>query len=239
MSTDSSDEEVSVMVHEFRGLRVEIGPRVQNEWRKVPVVEILRLQKSVLAAWEKHNQRFVFKPIKKVIEERQREEARLRAEWGLDLPFKDAIIQHMVSERELIELQDAYYNRNPRALRKIASRMGGKEAADKRERERFHGLDIILVREWLNEDGLCLAWFSIGALEMLLSEGRALEGQKIGRGCWPTGAAPWVGIDEAGDRSHQTREYRRLHGKNRLNKARTRLLCIVRKFASGRRCAGI
>ena len=82
VSTDSPDEEVPVMVREFRGLRVEIGPRVQNEWRKVPIAEILRLLESVLAAWEKHEQRFVYKPISKVIEERQREEARLRLIGG-------------------------------------------------------------------------------------------------------------------------------------------------------------
>ena len=126
MSTDSSDEEVPVMVREFRGLRVEIGPRVQNEWRKVPIAEILRLRESVLAAWEKHQQRFVYGPISKAIEERQREEARLRAEWGPDWLFKDAVIQHMVNEREQIELQDAYDNRDLRALRKIASRWSGK-----------------------------------------------------------------------------------------------------------------
>ena len=75
MSTERPDEEVPVMVREFRGLRVEIGPRVQTEWRKVPIAEILRLQESVLAAWKNHDQRFFYEPISKVIEERQRETA--------------------------------------------------------------------------------------------------------------------------------------------------------------------
>ena len=170
------------MVREFRGLRVEIGPRVQNEWRKVPIAEILRLRESVLAAWEKHKQRFLYKPISKVIEERQREEARLRAEMGPHW-LNDPLIQHMVYERERIELQDAYDNRDPRALRKIASRMERqKKAADKRERERFHGLDITLVYEWLNEDDLCLAWFSAGALEKLLRKAGLWEAKKTVEG---------------------------------------------------------
>ena len=37
--------------------------------------------------------------------------------------FKDAVIQQMVNEREQIELLDAYYNRDRRALRKIAWRV--------------------------------------------------------------------------------------------------------------------
>jgi hypothetical protein len=73
MSTERSDEEVPVMVCDFHGLRVEIGPRVQNEWRKVPALEIQRLRESVLAGWEKHKQHFVYGPISKVIEERMRE----------------------------------------------------------------------------------------------------------------------------------------------------------------------
>ena len=178
VSTDNSDEKVPVMVREIRGLRVEIGTRAQNEWRKVPSAEILRLRESVLAAWEKHKQRFFYKPISKVIEERQREEARLRAEMEPHW-LNDTLIQHMVYERERIELQDTYNNRNPRALRKIASRMERqKRATDKRERERFHGLDITLVYEWLNEDGLCLAWFSIGALEKLLTKAGLWEPEK-------------------------------------------------------------
>ncbi len=170
-----------VKVREFRGLRIEIGQRVQNEWRKVPVVEILRLQESVLAAWEKHEQRFVYKPISKVIEESLREEARLRAELKGPHCLNDALIRHRVNNRERIELLAAYEKRNPKVLRKIASRMERKEqTVDKRKRERFHGLDITLVREWLNEDGLCLAWFSIGALEMLLRKA----------GLWDVGKPP-------------------------------------------------
>ena len=57
-----------------------------------------------------------------------------------------------------------------------------KKAVDKRERERFHGLDITLVRDWLNEDGLCLAWFSIGALEMLLTKAGLWEAGKPAAG---------------------------------------------------------
>ena len=87
MSTERPDEEVPVMVREFRGLRVEIGPRVQNEWRKVPIAEKSRLRESVLAAWKKHEQRFVYGPISKAIEERQREKARLGEFIGLAIPL--------------------------------------------------------------------------------------------------------------------------------------------------------
>ena len=96
-----------------------------------------------------------------------------------------------------------------------------KKAVDKRERERFHGLDITLVREWLNEDGLCLAWFSIGALEMLLTKA----------GLWEAGK-PVAGIRQRVRRLGLERLRRPivrtshvnvdvLSGENLLNKART------------------
>ena len=53
------------MVREFRGLRVEIGPRVQTEWRKVPIAEKSRLLESALAAWEKHHQSFILRAHQK------------------------------------------------------------------------------------------------------------------------------------------------------------------------------
>jgi hypothetical protein len=76
LSTERPDEEAPVMVHEFRGLRVEIGRRVQNEWRKVPIAEKSRLLESALAAWKKHDQRFKYGPMIKAIEERKRGKAR-------------------------------------------------------------------------------------------------------------------------------------------------------------------
>jgi hypothetical protein len=164
VSTERPDEEVPVMVRDFRGLRVEIGPRVQIEWRKVPIAEKSRLLESALAAWEKHDQSFKYGPMIKVIEERQREKACLGEHW-----LNYTAIQHRLTDREQIELLNAYYQRDPLALHRIAARWERqKKAAPKRERERFHGLDITLIREWLNQDGLCLAWFSMGALEKLL-----------------------------------------------------------------------
>ena len=171
MSTDNPDEEAPVMVREFRGLRVEIGPRVQNEWRKVSIAEESRLLESVLAAWEKHKQRFVYKPISKAIEERQRRRARHA--------FSITAIWHRLDDHEQIELLDAYYKRDPRALRNIASRWERqKKAAPEREREQLYGLDITLVLEWLKEDGLCLAWFSAGALKKLLRKAGLWDAKK-------------------------------------------------------------
>ena len=170
------------MVREFRGLRVEIGPRVQTEWRKVPIAEKSRLLESALAAGKKHDQRFKYGPMIKAIEERQRGKARHS--------FSLTAILHRLDDHEQIELLDAYNKRDPQALRNIAARWERqKKAADKRQetapergREQLHGLDITLFCNWLNEDGLCLAWFSIGALEMLLRKAGLWEAGKTVEG---------------------------------------------------------
>ena len=67
------------------------------------------------------------------------------------------------------------------------------------------------------------AWpgFQIVALETLLKKAGLWEADKNAGGYPPTGEAPWVGIAEAADRSHQGPEYRRLYGENKLNRART------------------
>ena len=73
-----------------------------------------------MTAWERQKQCLLIEPMRKVFEEKRREEARLRAEWEGPDWIADAVIPHWANNHERIELLDAYDNQNPQVLRKIA-----------------------------------------------------------------------------------------------------------------------
>ncbi len=146
------------VVVEFHGLRVNISKRVLEAWRKVPIEDEIALLEITSRAMT----RFRYAPMRRALEKDIESRKKFRAGIG------EAYLQKNVSDYDRIQLIHAYDKRDWRAIRRIAAQVEAQEKAMVKRPARYQGVEAVLLQDWFNRDGLCLAWFSFGALEALL-----------------------------------------------------------------------
>lgn len=158
------------MATDFYGLRVEISRRVRSAWRRTPSEEIDPLWQAYSAVWKQWSSSCRNREIKRLLKKDIEYEERLRSMWTGPQWIADCIIPHWVIHREENELLTAYRSQDWQAVERIAQRMKAREKRSGRAEESMcaPNVESALMLHWLDRDGLCLAWLSVGALEFVL-----------------------------------------------------------------------
>lgn len=165
----------------FAGLDVRISERILSRWKNLPASIKGELYKKAAKA----KSRWYFLPMERSLRKEMLEEKAKGYEKPSPIaelsPYQPVWIPPIMSlpedERALIE---AYREGRANDVRTLADRKAKRvQAARKRSKDSISSLDErknakrfeltqILFEHWLVEDGLCLAWFSMGALDLLL-----------------------------------------------------------------------
>lgn len=146
----------------FVGLDVCISERVRKGWDTFKKSDHCI---SLLEATSKALKRHRWGPIEKALRAEIAAE-RAREEYFKKNPFGPDILNAQV------QLVIAYNDGDVATVRRLAEKKRKEISGSKKSRDAdsfvSRLLTELILTEWLNNDGLCLAWFSPGALDLLL-----------------------------------------------------------------------